>query len=71
MKVGDTKKWLYVPWIEFIDGEGSMYEIMKKVNAAEARNEVEDKKELRLLQRQYPGHEITKIGSSWMIVPNE
>jgi hypothetical protein len=71
MKTGEKIYFLYVPFIGFIVGTENMEENMKRILQAEAKKELEDKKYLRKLKREYPNATIENLGDGWLISENK
>jgi hypothetical protein len=67
MKVGDKKAFILLPELGLIEAGETIEETMNRINRAEVRMEIENKKIRKRLEKENPGCRILKMGDGWLI----
>ncbi|WML44095.1 hypothetical protein [Neobacillus sp. PS3-40] len=67
MKIGDKITFILLPDLGLIEAGDTIEETMDRINRAEVKQEIEDKKIRKKLEKANPGCRVLKMGDGWLI----
>lgn len=65
------RNFIYVPFIGFIEAGDTIDDAIDRINRAEVKKEIEDKKKRRQLEKENPGCKVERWGNTWAIIPKD